>query len=227
MVRAGRPVHRCPALRHGVGRLCRRPVHPAVTPAAAPARTHLVPAHAPHLLRGGQFARRRRREPGRRRLLPLHAEALYGRRDLLRRQRQLAAARRQVHGRELAARRGVAAADPSAGRRLRAESPRREPAAPRLALLCRRHGDPGPGRRAQHCRRPRGHDPHDPADHPLERHALHGRQRQGEPHPEQPLLHPAHHRGRRQQPLPQVLLRRGAAPPLHADPPTGRLGRQP
>ena len=82
---------------------------------------------------------------------------------------------------------------------------------PGLGLLCGRHGDFRRRHRTLHRRHARRHDPHDAADHPLQRHALHRGQRQGQPDSEQSVLHPAHHRQCGQRQLPEILPARRAA----------------
>lgn len=83
------------------------------------------------------------------------------------------------------------------------------------------------GRRSRtlHRRHARRHDPHDAADHPLQRHALHCGQRQGQPDSEQSVLHPAHHRQRGKRQIQETLRPGGAGAALHARAPAWRTAR--
>ncbi len=215
-------------IRHRLGRLRRRGVHPAVAAAPAPARTALVPGRAVLVLRRGQRRAGRGDEPRRHGLFPLHAEAFHSRRNLLRRQRQLVAAGREIHGRELVSGASVDRPDRPAGVGLPPQGAGREHFQPRMGLLHRQHGDLRGGRGAERRRDARRHDPHDAPDHPVERHALHRRQRQGQPHPEQSVLHPAHHRQRGERQIQETLRPGGAGAALHARAPAcGQRGREP
>ena len=105
---------------------------------------------------------------------------------------------------------------------LRPQGARGKPAEPRLGLLRRKYGDLHRRRRALDRRYARRHDPHDTADHPFERHPLYRRQRQGEPHPEQPVLHPADDRQRGKRQLQKIFHPRRAAAAFHARAPARR-----
>ena len=108
----------------------------------------------------------------------------------------IVAAGRKVHGRKLVSRAAVGGTRGVAGVGLPPPGARGEPFETRLGLLCRRHGRLRPRGGAERRRDARRHDPHDPSDHAVERHALHGGQRQGQSDFKQPVLHPAHYRQR-------------------------------
>ncbi len=212
MDRCGDAAARSAAVRHGIGRLCRRPVRTALAATAADThpRAALVAVAALRLLRGGERRARRGDEPRRRGLLPLHAEALHCRRDPLRRQRQLVRAGPEVRRGELVPRARGRAAHRPAGPRLRPPPAGDAPAARGVEPLRRLDAAVRAGHRALHRRHAGRLHAHDASDHALQRRALRPGQRPGEPHPEQPLLHPAH-RGRRREGPHAALLRAGAA----------------
>ncbi len=220
-----RPAARGVKVRHRIGALCQRAVHPAVARAAAPSRTPLVAIDDVLVLHDRQLHGHRGSQSGRRGIFPLCAEAFHGRRDTLRRQRQLVQAHREVRRRELVSGSGGRAPHSPLGPGIRPPHKARAYLRGRVVLLGG-HPRPAARRDAHGGRHPRRLHQDDAPRHAVERHALHGRQLVGDHDPEQPVLRAAHRGIGRQAALRTLFRRRNPAVDLHPRAPSvGRRGR--